>query len=221
MDSESKELDLFFHALVGSYELHKLDALDMFARAGDHTVSRYWSKVSSLSVWELHEEHREVLQSKFRPFEVKIGCSYVELRDSPRKFGLIVVDSPQGLHTDKDGLIRCEHFEVLPSLSRIMQDRCIVTFYVNKSPYNAAEVGSRGQDTYDVFNWEDWMAHRARFYCTSTPAKISLSTAMAEYERLFLGLGFRVLSEIVQPCFVDGVGRPSACYVALELVKLS
>lgn len=220
MDSEIKELDLFFHALAGSYELHKLDALDMFARAGAHTVSRYWSKVASLALWELNEEHRMTLQELYLPTEVKIGCSYAEMRQTTKKFGLIVVDSPQGLHTDSDGLIRCEHFEVLTSLPVIMQDRCIVTLYVNKEPYNAAEVGSRGQDTYDVFDWESWMDHRARFYCTSTPAKISLATAMLEYQRLFAGMGIKIASEIVQPCFVDGVGRPAACYVALELVKL-
>ena len=136
-DADGKSAQLFFDALTGFYDLSDAVALDMFARNGQLTVSKYADKVREVDAWELSAEHREALFAISDKVEnVTIGCSYLGALTARRRYDMIVIDSPQGAHRDFSGSIRFEHFYALQQLKRLAKDRCIVVLYVNKEPYN-------------------------------------------------------------------------------------
>ena len=58
-DADRKSSQVFFNALTNFYDFSDTDALDMFARNGQLTVSMYKQKLRSVDAWELGlEQHR-------------------------------------------------------------------------------------------------------------------------------------------------------------------
>jgi hypothetical protein len=213
--ADSKSAEIFFHALTSYYDLSEANALDMFARTGALTVTNYFYHVEGLDVWELNPDHQSDLEA-FSPDEVKIGCSYKHLEECDKQYDLIVVDTPQGLHSDWQGVVHAEHFGVLSKLSRIMAERCIVVLYVNMAPYDKAHHGSQGYDEYEEYNFSEWMRLREDFY--EGDFVVTEAQALAVYEKLFEAHGYCMKSALMIPCFSDVPGlEPYAFRLAIEV----
>lgn len=218
-EADFKATDLFFNALMGFYDFSQLDALDMFARDGTLTVCRYADKVKSLALWEINPEWKDAL-SKFGAKEVHIGCSHEQMFNSEDKFSFIVVDAPQGVYTDWRGTQHSEHFDLIPDLPQIMQDRCIIVMYVNKKPYDASQHGDFGRDVYPNYSYQKWMDRRAAFYDVDDASEIDIADAMLAYRTAWKEAGYKSISEVVISCYDMGIGMPPSFRVAFELVKV-
>lgn len=217
-EADRASASIFFDALTRYWDLSEAKALDMFARTGELTVTNYRDAVAEIDLWELNPEHEPALR-KFEPNDLKIGCSYQHLDTCEKKYDFIVVDTPQGIHSDHLGMTHVEHFDVLRSLTRIMEERCIVVLYVNMAPYNRDEEGSHGYDEYDEYDFEAWMEYRADVF--GTDGLVVESQALKTYEDIFLSMGYVVRNVLMVPCFSDAPGRePYAFRLALDVVLM-
>ena len=215
-DSDKKSARVFFDALTNMFEF--TSALDMFARDGALTVSSYAPKVPDLHLWELCGEHLPALQ-RFNPAEVRIGCSYQAMLEATGTHDLIVIDSPQGIHSDWQGTTHIEHFFALAGIGKFVADRAVVVLYVNKKPYNRDNAGDHGYDQYEEYDFKAWMAARRTFYSHS-PYKLTDAVAIHAYAREFGFMGFDVVNTLVVPCYSDVPRKESYAFrLAVELVK--
>ena len=217
-DSDRISAQIFFQALCQFYDLSEAQALDMFARTGDLTVSNYKPWVKEIDCWELNPEHESALRA-LDVNDIKIGCSYKTMEECEKQYDLIVIDTPQGIHSDWQGVPQVEHFGVLNKVAKLMKDRCLIVLYVNMYPYNKEEVGSVGYDEYDEYNFENWMEVRKDFYEEFSP--ITEATALAAYELFFEAHDYVVKSVMLIPCLSDTGGEPYAFRVALDLQSIS
>jgi predicted RNA methylase len=218
-DADGKSAQLFFDALTGFYDLSQARALDMFARNGQLTVSKYAGKVRSVDAWELGAEHAEALAAIDPKVIVKIGCSYLNASMFEGRYDMIVIDSPQGAHKDFSGAVRFEHFHAIQQVKKLAKDRCIVVLYVNTAPYNRDTDGDFGYDQYEEYDFDKWMGARKTFY-SSNPLKISVATALWAYEREFGFVGFDVTNALTVPCYSDHPRRESYSFrVGFEIVR--
>lgn len=217
--SDIKSAEVFFNALTEFYDVRNGDALDMFARDGKLTVSQYAYKVGNLDTWELMGVHEPALKD-FRPRDLVIGCAYQQMLFCKRRYDMIVVDSPQGLHHDYQHMVRVEHFHVLRQIDRLLKDRAVVVLYVNKRPYNRDEIGDHGYDQYDEYNFKQWMLARKEFY-DYDPQNLTEEAALRAYRAVFARQGFAIKSQLLVPCYSDVKGvEPYAFRVALEVERV-
>jgi hypothetical protein len=216
--SDHKSSEVFFAALMEMYTFEY--ALDMFARDGAITVSKYRDKVPTLDVWELGEEHYEALQ-KFKPNDIKIGCSYMTAQKAHAQYDLIVVDTPQGLHHDANGDVRTEHFSALLMAARLLKDgNGVLVLYVNKAPYNKDEVGSHGYDEYEEYNFDRWMEAREHFYDIKDGQQLTEDEAAKAYREILSACGWKVTTQMIVPCFSDVDGLPPYAFrIALQIER--
>jgi hypothetical protein len=211
----------FFDALGLTYyeRMKNAEVLDMFARDGQLTVdaAQYHQYGGvQLDLWELEDQHRESLEM-FDPRDVKVGCSYKALAECRSKYDVVVVDTPQGVHSDFARQPRVEHFDVVRKLGPILKDQALVVLYVNKRPYDVRKFGEHGYDTYQEYDYEKWMAHRQQFYGS---AIIGEGTALQAYKREFQMQGLSVVGVLLVPCKSDVEGVPDYAFrVALDLKR--
>jgi len=107
-----------------------MDALEVFGREGDWQTIHYADKVKSLEVWECNPEYEENLRKNLPNATVKITDSYEEIKRTPNKFGLVVIDNPL-LATG-----HIDHFDLFPHVFRVLKDRAFLVvsmFYDLKS----------------------------------------------------------------------------------------
>jgi hypothetical protein len=218
-DADGKSAQLFFDALTGFYDLSEARALDMFARNGQLTVSKYADKVRDVAAWELGPEHESALLALGPNVAVKIGCSYLTASWKDARYDLIVIDSPQGAHKDYMGTVHFEHFDAIQLVKRLAKDRCIVVLYVNRAPYDKNVDGDFGYDQYEEYDFKDWMKARHAFYSHS-PYKLTDAAAIHAYAREFAFMGFDVVNTLVVPCYSDVPRKESYAFrVAFEIVN--
>lgn len=215
-DSDKKSARVFFDALTNMFEF--TSALDMFARDGALTVSSYAPKVPDLHLWELCGEHLPALQ-RFNPAEVRIGCSYQAMLEATGTHDLIVIDSPQGIHSDWQGAKHIEHFFALAGIGKFVADRAVVVLYVNKKPYNRDETGDHGYDQYEEYDFAKWMDARYQYYRTD-PSNVTEEDVIDAYRRQLRLSGLKIASTLVVPCFSDVPGKEAyAMRLGLEVVR--
>jgi hypothetical protein len=210
---------IFFNVLTEYYDTSEFSVLDMFARNGQLTIDNYKGKVKRVEAWELMEQHREALDAK-KVDSICIGCSYQTAKIKEGKYDMIVIDTPQGIHTSFDGKQCVEHLSAIESALPLTKDNCIIVLYVNKKPYNKDEYGSHGYDEYSEYNYKLWMDHRKQFYQTGD-GNITEAQAIISYTALLSGFGYNVKNVIAVPCFSDVAGiEPYAFRLALEITKM-
>jgi hypothetical protein len=134
---------------------------------------------------------------------------------------LVVIDTPQGAHTDSHGNVHFEHFDFFKmTLQWMLKDRGVVVVYVNKAPYDKNEVGSHGYDEYEEYDFPKWMRARSDFYETGCDCRVTEEQAIAAYRRTAEFEGFKVKNVLTVPCFSDVPGKePYAFRVALEVAR--
>jgi len=163
-------------------DLGKLDALDPFAREGDwHT--RYWSPlVRSLTLWEILPQHERTLRRNFPEAIIKITDSYLEIKKTDRRFGLIVIDN------DLSRTDHIEHFDLFPALYRTL------------NPGPVYIVRNVIEDPYLHRGWvpEEVKQARKRFYGYGSEV-VPISEMAEVYARLAAEHGFSVVWSCVVP----------------------
>lgn len=195
-------------------DLTTVRVLDAFARNGQLTVSQCVRRPgTSVEAWELGAEHERDLWRKGCQM-VWIGCSYKRLEDSlvspvRKNYDLLVIDTPQGLHSDYRGAIRVEHFDFLRLGLRLLGEGGVVVLYVNTAPYNAKDVGEHGYDKYAEYDFETWMRARRVYY---GKAYFDIEDAVQKYRSHVSDLGLTMSLPLVVPCLSDVPGKYPYAY---------
>lgn len=164
-------------------DVSKLDALEMFGRAGNWHTTAYQNKIKSLQVWEINKEWKNALEKNLPNAKIKILDSIQTIVKNlePSKFDLIVIDNPMNTFgTKKEPDQYCEHFDVIKNIGNIIDKKAIIIFNINKNPYN-----------YDKF--PEWKKHREKFYERKRTAKISHRFLIKFYKNLFLNIGYETV----------------------------
>jgi hypothetical protein len=212
-DAEVLNAKVFFRALFNAREVmfdgrERLQVLDAFARDGActaRTVHGHYGTV--VEAWELDPKHEDELK-KIRLSKIRIGCSYglaKKARHERKRFDLLVIDTPQGQHTDALGDVKTEHFDFLLDNIRLLGDGGVVALYVNQKPYDARVLGNHGMDEYG-HDHDKWMAFRRVFYGHHEPTvPMVLQAYMSSLERE----GYVVESTLMTPCLSDVPNYPS------------
>lgn len=219
-DSADQESVARFYATL--FSIYKIEGatLDMFARDGALTVHNYQRYINGkLDLWELDPQHAVALHH-FLPREVRIGCAYSALKATQSKYELVVIDSPQGIHHDVYGKEHVEHFTAMEQVGRILEDHALIVLYVNQRPYDRAEAGDHGMDTYAEYDFPHWMLAREQFY-RDDPTNVAVEEAIWAYRKVLKRQGFQIKGVVMTPYLSDVPGRDSyAFHLGLEVVKV-
>lgn len=180
-------------------DLSTLHAIELFGGSGTfHTVD-YASRVASLEVWEVDRRYEASLRHHLPAAHLRFVDTFAEIERTTETFDMIVVDNPMSTW---DG--RCEHFDLFPSIFRLVKDRAIVVLNVIPQLTPAA----RERYPY-LFNREQAI-RRAAFYRTTHPDEVPLEKMMETYTRLARASGFHIEWSLL-------VRRHFVYYLAMQL----
>jgi len=152
-------------------------ALDFFAREGDWQTQYWAQRVKKVYAWEINESFKENLKKNL-PIgsEVTIGDSFKLAQQTDVRFGMIVIDNPQGNYGQNK--VYCEHFEALPlCLGLLSSGGGLLILNVKTKPFN---YGSK----------ELWKQRRNSFYAVEDASELSEEFVLQFYENYFLNFGF-------------------------------
>lgn len=156
-----------------AFDLAAVDALEMFARAGDWHTQDYAGEVRSLEAWELDPQFEAALRKNLPRAVVRIGDAFEMAAGCHRQYGFVVCDAPLTIF---DG--HCEHFEVVPLLPRLLADGVLV-LNVNLLPYGLSEQ-------------PEWYQRRQRFYGRKNVYGLTDPWARQFYRRRLAEVGLSV-----------------------------
>ena len=166
-------------------ELEKFNALEMFGRNGTWHTSFFADKVKSIEIWEIDKKWRKKLEKNFPNSKIKIldSIKTIKEEESLEKFNLLLIDNPMNIFgQNQEGSKKnyCEHFEILPEISKIIQDESLVIFNINRCPFD--------YDKYPL-----WEQRREKFYSNTNTNNMSLEFLHEFYANLFQKMGFRTI----------------------------
>jgi len=160
-------------------DLGSLRTLSPFGGTGERVERHYAPLVAHLEVWEIDPEREPALRRNLPNARVKITDSYEEIGRTEKKFDFIFIDT----HMSPDAG-RIEHFDLFPSLFRIVSDDALLAFNV------IPEADKRTRRGYpNLFNDAQLSARRS-FYRTEHPERTSLDELAAHYRELCEENGF-------------------------------
>lgn len=131
--------------------------LEMFARDGSWHTAELAASCDTFQCWEINRAYLTDLGRNIPASEIRCVDSISHARTCKERFGLISIDSPQGIYGDY-----CEHFEALPAAIGLIGAISVLTFDVNIFPY--VNRNNRAQDDYGPLNYAEWFARRRAFY---------------------------------------------------------
>ena len=164
-------------------DVSKLNALEVFGRAGDWHTTAYANRVKSLQVWEIDKKWKNILKKNLPNAKIKILDSIKTIVENlePSKFDLIVIDNPMNTWgTKKEPDFYCEHFDFIKHIGNIIDKEAILIFNINKNPFD-----------YDKFL--EWKKRREKFYKRKRTSKLSLQFLILFYKKLFLMIGYKTI----------------------------
>jgi len=162
--------------------LHEMTALEVFAHCGFLHSKDYHRRVASLEAWELDPQQEAELRRNLPGAEVKITDSYAEIRKTPRKYALIIIDAPENIYGDRGQY--CEHFHMLPEVLRAAADSAVLI--LNALVGYPTGKGAKRQLT------KDQLDQRRLFYETDHPEMVPLEDMAPVYWRLLNAHGFEL-----------------------------
>lgn len=174
----------------------RLHALEVFGGYGTLHTTDYARQVATLDVWELEAKREKSLRENLPMAEVKITDSYRELKNTYKRYDLIVIDNPVSVYGT-----HCEHFDVFPDVFRIAMDSTIIIMNV------IPEIN-------DIQSNEIHLARRKLFYKTNHPAKVTFSEMIECYEKLCLENGFSI-----EWYFAQKLSRTAVYSLVLKIVR--
>ena len=127
--------------------------LEIFGWNGEIHGLDLASIVPKMEIWEIEPKWKAELKRKFPKAEVKITDSYKEIRQTSRKFDVVIVDNPyvSGNHY--------EHFDLFPDIFRVLNDTAVIVLIVIPEIYlNIAD---------------EWLKKRHSFYTATNPTNIT------------------------------------------------
>ena len=100
-------------------------------------------RVGKVTLWEIDPSFYSTL-STIKNSEVVIGDSFqlISSLDQDVLFDFINIDNPQGIYTDN----KCEHFEALALCIKHLNARSVISFNVNRNPFNYDDFPECKQD---------------------------------------------------------------------------
>lgn len=200
---------VFFDLLCRYFDLQDARVMDLFSRNGVLTIHNYHDVVESIDAFEIEGQYSRPLID-YGNVRAVIGCAYKNLEALTKTYDVIVIDSPQGLHTSADGEVHAEHFDMLKQVGRFVDGSAVICLYCNKTPYNKAEIQADGiVDDYSEYDFDEWMKKRADFYKTCDPQDISEEFMVEAYRQCLEDQGLSVRSVVMVPCFGDVKGYGS------------
>ena len=161
--------------------LRRYKTLEIFGGTGNWHTKVFADKVKSLEVWEIQPELETELRKNLPNSTIKIVNSIKHLHSNElEKFELILIDNPMNVFGE-DGKNEeyCEHFDVLTKIDRIIDERAIVVFNVNRHPFH-----------YEKF--PRWKKRREEFYGMNETNDISVEFLLKFYDGFFKDLGFKI-----------------------------
>jgi hypothetical protein len=162
--------------------LKDLDALEVFGRCGDIHTMDYASQVSTLEVWEIEQQYEDALRWNLPMANIKITDSYKEIKNTPKKYNLIVVDNPMLIHGNHS-----EHFDLFPDIFRVAMDSTVLILNV------IPEIDDDASKKYPSLFNEVQLAHRKSFYrSTDHPEKVSFDEMIEAYKALIIANDFNL-----------------------------
>lgn len=162
-------------------DLGSLHALELFGGSGGfHTVD-YADKVASLEVWEIDLQLEDSLRSNLPRATIRIADCYEEIKRTPRRFDLLVVDNQMSIHGE-----HCEHFDLFPDLFRVANDEAILLLDV--IPH--ATAAALKKFPY-LFN-EEQRQRRSKFYNLATADNLSWDEIISAYRERAERAGFEI-----------------------------
>lgn len=165
----------------------EFEVLEFFGGSGEYHTKDYLSKISTIDVWEINQKEEKNLRKNLPNANIKITDSFYELKNSKKKYDLIVVDNPMSLYSKY-----CEHFDIFPDIFNLAKDSCVLI--VNIIP----EVNEKRQKQYPYLFNETQLAARKSFYHTHHPEKISFHEMVESYKKIISENGFLLEWSYVQ-----------------------
>ena len=102
------------------------NGLEVFAYRGWYHTIHYKNKVKNLEVWEIAEDCKIHLQKNLPNAKIIIGDSYKLIKETHKKYDLIVIDNHQGLF----GNGYCEHFEIIDDCFNTLNTNAVLIFNI-------------------------------------------------------------------------------------------
>jgi len=161
--------------------LKDLHALEIFGGFGDFHTKDYASQVSTLDVWEIEQKYGRALKRNLPKAEVKITNSYEEIKNTPRKYNLIVVDNPMSNLGDY-----CEHFDLFPDIFRVAMEQTVLILDV------IPEINDATLKKYPYMFNKLQLKCRKSFYKTNHPEKVSFDEMVEVYKNFIITNGFNL-----------------------------
>lgn len=161
--------------------LSELTGLEVFGGTGKLDTLDYVTMIASLDIWEIDPALEVVLKHNVPSARVKITDSYDEVRRTPNRYSLIVIDNPMSTYGKW-----CEHFDLFPGIFRLAEDVAILI--VSVTP----EIDEAVRKSYPYMFNEKQLACRKVFYRTDTPEKVSIAEMVSIYEGHAKNSGFEV-----------------------------
>ncbi len=162
--------------------LKEMQALEVFAHSGFLHTRDYHPHVATLEAWELDPRQEVELRRNLPGADIKITDSYEEIRKTPRRYNLILLDAPDGVYGDHDQY--CEHFQMLSEVFQVAADATVLV--VNVVPGYPDVPPERSQFT------AKRLEHRRRFYGTDRPAWVPIADMIPVYRRRIEEQGFEL-----------------------------
>ena len=154
-------------------------ALEVFGCTGERLTRHYAPLVRSVEVWEIDPSLEPALRRNVATATVRITDSFAEIKTTPSRFDLVVVDNPVGCFGDG----RCEHFDRFPDLGRVLSDDSMLVLLVcsGTDPVTRARYPSLFEEPH--------LGRRCSFYGVADPREIPLTELAMHYRRRLEALG--------------------------------
>ena len=183
--------------------LERLETLELFGDDGSRHTMDYAPLVRSLEIWEIKPERETALRQKFPSATIKIVDSFDEVKRTPNRYDLVVVDNWVGsLYAG-----HCEHFELFPAVFRLLRDEGILV--INVVPRLDQEMRA-GVPTVSRETRGEHLKRRSHFYGTEHPEAIAIPEMVEVYRTRAAESGFDLEWHVVQR-------RTFHYYLALKL----
>jgi len=185
-------------------DLGRLRALEVFGDDGTRHTLDYAPMVGSLDIWEIRPDREAALRKNFPGAGIKIVDSFEEVKRTPTRYDLVIVDNWVGSVFDG----HCEHFELFPDIYRVVTDDGILV--INVVPRLDEEAQRRFPTVFKSSTVAEHLERRRDFYGTDHPEAVSASQMLAVYRKLAAENGFGIEWSVLQP-------RIYHSYLALKL----
>ena len=159
-------------------DISSMRSLEVFGYQGNMHTKDYAGDVASLEVWEINPRHEHALRANLPRAHVKITDSYMEIKSSHDKFGMVVIDNSP-VHPPY-----IEHFDLFPYVLDLAGDQIIMI--INVIPEISRDVARM----YPEMLKDEVLERRKMFYGVESSHRIPLDRIVARYRSILQERGF-------------------------------